>query len=228
MEIIMKNNMNLLRKNALFEDFSSEELEKLFSEVFKAKNYKKNTVIYFQNEKCSSLDIIIKGTVTVQEIDCKGNVLTISDFTAGDILGANLLFSNNNFYPMTVLAKTDTVIITIEKDIVLNLCHQNKSFLYAFLQLISDKTLILTNKIKAISLKSIRQRIIDFLLYENIHQNSLTIELNISKKDLSEKFGIQRPSLSRELNKMRKDGLITYDKYKINILDMEQLMHYQA
>lgn len=224
----MNKNINLLKNTNLFKSFTTEALEKLFLENFKSKSYTKNAVIYFQTEKCNCLDLILSGVVTVQEMDSKGNVLTLSDFTAGDILGANLLFSKNNYYPMNILAKTDTTLISIEKDFVLYLCHQNKDFLYAFLQLVSDKTLILTNKIKAISLKNIRQRIIDFLIYESISQNSLTIKLNISKKDLSEKFGIQRPSLSRELSKMAKDGLITYDKYSITITNIEVLRSYKS
>ncbi|NCB72673.1 MAG: helix-turn-helix domain-containing protein, partial [Clostridia bacterium] len=40
-----------------------------------------------------------------------------------------------------------------------------------------------------------------------------------SKKELAENFGIQRTSLSRELNKMRKDNLIEFDSASITILD---------
>ncbi len=70
-------------------------------------------------------------------------------------------------------------------------------------------------------MKTIRQCIIDFLMYESFSQNSRTIKLGYTKKELAEKFGIQRPSLSRELNKMRKDGLIEYDAHSITIIDIE-------
>jgi Mn-dependent DtxR family transcriptional regulator len=45
----------------------------------------------------------------------------------------------------------------------------------------------------------------------------------MTKKELAEKIGVQRPSLSRELNKMRKDGLITYDPTQITIIDVDSL-----
>ena len=44
----------------------------------------------------------------------------------------------------------------------------------------------------------------------------------VTKKDLAEKFGVQRSSLSRELNKMRKEGLIEYDAYSITIINLEK------
>ncbi|MGH4117598.1 Crp/Fnr family transcriptional regulator [Clostridium sp.] len=212
----------LLKKFDLFKDLSFEDLNHLFTkDLYEIKNYKKNSVIYFQNEKCTRFDIILKGTILVQKIDSNGNALTISDFTIGDVLGGNLLFSHKNFYPMTIIAKTDTIILHIKKDLILKLCQTNVVFLNNLLESISDKTLILTDKIKSLSMKTIRQCIIDFLIYESFSQSSNTIKLKYTKKELAEKFGIQRPSLSRELNKMKKDGLIKYDTHSITIIDIE-------
>ena len=139
-------------------------------------------MIYFQNEKCTRFDIILKGIILVQEIDSNGNVLTISDFTVGDVLGGNLLFSHRNFYPMTVIAKTDAIILHIKKDLILKFCQTNVVFLNNFLISISDKTLILTDKIKSLSMKTIRQCIIDFLIYESFSQNSKHSEIGTHKK----------------------------------------------
>lgn len=217
----MLNYIPLLKTIDLFKDLSFKDIEYLFTkDLYEIKNYKKNSVIYFQNEKCTQFDIILKGTIIVQGIDSQGNVLTISNFTVGDVLGGNLLFSHKSFYPMTVVAKTDAILLHINKDLVLKLCQSNIIFLNNFLISISDKTLILTDKIKALSMKTIRQCIIDFLVYESYCQGSNIVKLELTKKELAEKFGIQRPSLSRELNKMRKDGLVEYDAHSIKIIDI--------
>ncbi|WP_243156050.1 helix-turn-helix domain-containing protein [Clostridium sp. C2-6-12] len=63
------------------------------------------------------------------------------------------------------------------------------------------------------------------MLYEKYIQKNNVIKLTLTKKQLGEKFGIQRPFLSRELNKMRKDGLIKYDAYSITIVDENSLMN---
>lgn len=222
----MQTYIPLLKNIDLFKDLSFEDLDHLFTkDLYEIKNYKKNSVIYFQNEKCTRFDIILKGTILVQEIDLKGNALTISDFTVGDVLGGNLLFSHKNFYPMTVLSKSDSIVLHIKKELILKFCQINIVFLNNFLQSISDKTLILTDKIKALSMKTIRQCIIDFLIYESFSQKSSTIKLEHTKKELAEKFGIQRPSLSRELNKMRKDKLIEFDAHSITIIDIASLTY---
>ncbi len=215
--------ISILENTELFKDISMSTINHLFvQDSFNIKTYRKNSVIYFQNEKCVTFDIVLKGIVSVQSTDEKGNYISISDFTIGSELGGNLLFSNKNFYPMMVLAKTEVTLIHLKKDLVLRLCQSNTTFLSKFLHSLSDKTLILTDKIKTLSLKSIRQCIIDFLMYESYVQKSNVIKLEVTKKDLAEKFGVQRSSLSRELNKMRKEGLIEYDAYSITIINLEK------
>lgn len=217
----MADFIGILEHTELFKGISYKSIENLLTKnSYCIKEYKKNSVIYFQNEKCNTYDIIIKGVVSIQGIDESGNYVSISDFSDGDELGGNLLFSRNNSYPMTVTSKTDVTVIHLKKELVLNMCQENTEFLTNFLQSLADKTLILTDKIKTLSFKSIRQNIVDYLVYESMVQDSNTVKLHLSKKELAEKFGVQRPSLSRELNKMRKEGMIIYDAHSITIINL--------
>lgn len=214
----MLNYMDIIKNIDLFKNVSIESINNALSHNnYLIKTYKKNSIIYFQNEKCNTLDIILSGTITVQRIDEKGNCLSINDFLAGDIIGGNLLFSHKNFYPMTILSKTNSKLLHLSKNFVLYLCQNDSMFLINFLQSLSDKTIILANKLNTMTFKSLRERILDFLTYESYSQNSNIIKLTMTKKELAEKLGVQRTSLSRELNKMKKDGLITFDTHTITI-----------
>jgi len=220
----MQDFINIIRNTDLFKCFSYDELDKLFTkENYKIKKYTKNSVIYFQNEKCESLDVILNGIISIQKIDSEGDILTIYDFMGGNVLGENLLFSHRDAYPMTVITKSDATILHVKKDLILNLCQYNVNFLKGLLQSLSDKTLILSDKIKSLTLKTIRQCIIEFLLFEYYSQKSLNIKLNMTKKELAEKIGVQRSSLSRELNKMRSEDLINYDARYITIKNLDLL-----
>lgn len=167
------------------------------------------------------MDIILNGKVTVQNIDENGNVLTINVYSARDTIGANLIYSSRNYYPMTVVATSRTTILHLQRELILELCQSNAIFMVGLVTAISDRTIILTDKINAISLKTIRQCIMDYLKYEYHVQKSNIIKLNISKKDLAERLGIQRSSLSRELNKMRKDGLLEYDARTVTLKNID-------
>lgn len=164
------------------------------------------------------MGIILEGRVSVQKIDECGNVLKIAIFSEGDILAANLLFSTRNSYPWTIVSESSAVVLHICKELLLELCQSNIGFLAGLMTAISDKAHVLTDKIDSISLKTIRQQLTDFLRYEYHLQKRNPLKLHISKKDLAERLGVRRTSLSRELNKMRKDGLLEYDSKTITLI----------
>lgn len=118
---------------------------------------------------------------------------------------------------MTVVTRSDSMIAEIQKDVILKLCSQDPKFLQVFLQNISDHAFILGNKIKHYAKKSIRERVLDHLHQEQQLQGTNVIRLHMTKKELAEKFGVQRSSLSRELAKMRDDGLILFDRNTITL-----------
>lgn len=202
----------------LFSCFSSEQLKDIFDgSKYMISRYGKDEIIHFQNEICNNLDIVLGGKVAVQNIDENGNILTMDVFEEMDIIGAGIVFSSRNHYPMTIHAMMESTILHLNRQLIINLCQNNLGFMEKFLTTISDRSMFLTDKINVISLKTIREKLIDFLRYEQHIQNSKIIKLNITKKELAERLGIQRTSLSRELNKMRKDGLVEYDSKSITI-----------
>lgn len=210
--------INTISNISLFSNYPKDILIGLFgSAKYDIKVYAKDQIIHLQNEICCTMDIILDGQVAIRKIDENGNVFTISVFSSRDIIGANLIFSNRNIYPMTVISHSNAVVLHMYKELILQLSQNSNDFLIRLLTTISDRTLVLTDKINAISNKTIRQRIVDFLQYEYHIQKSPIIKLNISKKDLAERMGIQRSSLSREFNKMRKDGLLEYDARTITL-----------
>ena len=192
----------------------------LNSNHFSIMSYKKGDVIYLEDDECATMDIVLSGMVSLQKIDENGNVLTIANFTKTDVLGANLLFSSNSLYHMTSTCLKDCVLIKLTKNLVMNLCQTKEHFLCAFLGLLSDKTLFITGILHNLAHKSIREMIINFLKTEYTKQNSNVIQLNITKQELAEKFGVQRPSLSRELKKMRDDELVEFDSKSITICNL--------
>lgn len=213
--------LSILKSTNLFKGFSFDELISVFNEgQYTISYYGKGSIIHMENQRSWAWDVILKGEAMVQKIDEKGSILNVTQFAAGENMGGNLLFSRHPHYPMSVFAKSDTIILHIQRDLVLQLCQENKVFLLEFLTSISDKTTILTSKIKNISMKTIREIIIDFLNFQYKIQKSHRITLNMTKKELAEDMGIQRTSLSRELQKMRSEGLVSYDAHTVTIQDL--------
>ena len=215
----MNDYLELIKQTALTKSIESEEIAFYISEgSFKITTYCKNNIVHFVGEICSKLEIILVGKVAVERIDESGNLMTIAEFLSGEILGGNLLFSRNSHYPMTITAKQPTVILEINKDRLFQLFSDNHEFLKSYLEFVSDHATILGDRIIHYVNKTIRESIMCYLEYERKKQNSNIIKLQITKKALAEKIGVQRTSLSRELAKMRDDGLIKFDAESIELL----------
>lgn len=213
-----------LSKSKLFSRFDAEQITDLFKELnYRLNNYSKDETIHMENEECKNLSIIICGTVEIQKIDSSGKVLSIAEFHEGDTFGENLIFGNKTNYPVTVISKTDTIILNIDKTSVTKLCQTNTNFLNEYLKIVSNKAIVLSSKLNEVTLKSIRQMICDFLLNEYENQKSRKIKINMTKNEWADKMGVQRPSLSRELIKMKEEGIIDYDRNTIEIKDLDLL-----
>lgn len=194
--------------------------EFLTNQSMQIKSYNTGEVIHFEADSCTGVEIILEGQVAVERIDESGYLMTITLFGANEILGANLVYSKNPFYPMTVTAKKATSLLFINKSFLFTLCTTNPEFLKLFLAYISDHTLLLGDKIKHNVNRSIRASLIAFLKEEHLKQSSYRIVLPTSKKALADRIGIQRTSLSRELQKMKNEGLIDYDALSITIIEI--------
>lgn len=215
----MKKDESLINQTILLQELPPEDVRLYVKEgQFKIVSYKKNTVIHFEGEFCNKLEIILSGEVIVERLDESGGLLTIAVFIENDILGGNLLFSNNPSFPLTITAREPSTIVEIEKKLLFELFVKSPSFLRRYLEYVSDHTSILGNKIKQYANKTIRENLLSFLRHESNIHHSERIELHMTKKALAEKIGIQRTSLSRELAKMKKDGLIQFDSSSITLL----------
>ena len=177
--------------------------------------FDKDQIIYLQGEQCDSMDIILKGSIEINNIGQEGNMRILSRLSEKEIIAANLLFSTNSRYPFSIKAVKDTEILKVSKDFLLELAINNSHFTESLLQIVSDKALTLANWITQISMKPLREKIIDYIEFEMRKQKSEMIILPETKKEIAEKLGGQRTSLSRELYKMKQDGILTYDRISI-------------
>jgi CRP-like cAMP-binding protein len=91
-----------------------------------------------------------------------------------------------------------------------------------YLNAISSRTQFLSNKIRFLSFKTIREKLANYIL-NNIKKDSNVFILNQSQTELADFFGVTRPSLARALAEMGKEGILHTERREITILDKEKL-----
>lgn len=171
-------------------------------------NLKQNQILFHECEECKSIFIIIEGQITILNYSLNGNEEIISILNKNDVFANALIFSNNNYYLGEIIATKPTKLAIINKNELISLLQNNKSFLECYINLIAEKTIKFTIKTKLLSHKNIRSRIIYYL-----EINNYSIKKNISF--LAKELVLPRPSVSREISKMINEDIIYIKNNKI-------------
>jgi|WetSurMetagenome_2_1015567.scaffolds.fasta_scaffold316166_2 CRP-like cAMP-binding protein len=186
-------------------------------------SYQRGAIIALEDEDCSSIGVVVSGQVVVQRQLANGNLLVLDRLQRGGSFGEVIIFSDRNTYPATILAEMDSVICFISKSDVVMLCQLSPIFLRNFMGQLSNRILLMNQKIKTLTFSSVRQKTANFILDAYHQQKRTQLLFVISRNDMANQLGLPRPSFSRELAALKAEGLIEYDRKSITILKLELL-----
>ena len=217
--------MTYLAINPLFHGISPETLSRDFDGIVShLRMFRKGDILARQGDVCNRLMILLKGSVRGEMIDYSGRLIKVEDIAAPRALAPLFLFGEDNRYPVEVTANELTEVIELPKPSVLNLFRKNEQFLENYMNLSANYARTLSDKLFFMSFKTIRQKLASYLLRLYKQQQQSYIILDRSQQELSDYFGVSRPSLARELAHMQEDGLLIADRKHITILQKEELV----
>ena len=213
----------ILCQSPIFRGISPDDLRELFSSIlYQVKTYQKNDLIAIGGEICDRLLIIQYGSVKAEMTDYSGKIIKIEDLAAPWPLATAFLFGKENRFPVTVSATSEVEMVSIPKSEFVKMLQMDSLILNNYLNTISSRAQFLSQKLKFLSFKTIRQKIAHFLL-EKAGDRLQTVEIMQTQGQLAEMFGVTRPSLARALSEMSQEGLIEIDRRSIKIQDKNRM-----
>jgi CRP-like cAMP-binding protein len=215
----------VLSESPLFKGVSEGETESILQAVpHRIKKYKAGSMISQSGESVLSLKVVVSGTVKGEMVDFAGRVIKIEDIPAPGALASAFIFGNNNRFPVNVIAVTDTELLEIAKSDFLRLLMNNDKILVNFLDMISNRSQFLSEKIKFLNFKTIRGKMAQYIL-RLAGEEKNEIKLDRTQNDLADFFGVARPSVARALGDMEMDGYIKVQGKSVKILNRKGLMN---
>ncbi len=182
------------------------------------RDYPSGHSIALESETSNNLGIILEGRILVKAYTLSGSNFTLNILEEGSYFGDLLMFSDQiNCFPGSLITQGKTKVALIPNNIFRKFLFNDNDLLRNFLRVLSNNANDLSYKNKMLSQDSVRDKILYFLLQQKRSQKSNRIKLRMTKEELANQLFIQRPSLSRELSRMKSDGLIDYDRYTITI-----------
>ncbi len=180
------------------------------------KHYAKGITIHHQHESCTTLDVVLSGRLVAYSLGENGSAMNMFEFQKNSIIGANLLFGSKNDYPLNIYSVTACKLLCIEQRAVMNLLH-NYDFVMQYVKSLSMNSQGMNQRITMMTQKTLRENLWDYLKQQSIIQGGSKITLPISKKQLADYLGVQRPSLFREFKKMKDERIIEIDNRTITL-----------
>jgi CRP/FNR family transcriptional regulator, dissimilatory nitrate respiration regulator len=220
--------LSALNKCLLFRGIDPEEIERILAGIQKKnKKYKAGSVVVMADEPVSALMIVLRGTVKGEMVDYSGHVIKIEDIPAPGLLAPAFIFGSRNRFPVNVVSVTDAEILILEKPDFLKLLSKNEIILGNFLNLISDRSQFLSEKIKFLNFKTIKGKLAQLIL-QKAGDSRVVISLDMTQNDLADFFGVARPSIGRALGEMEEEGVLNVKAGQITILDKTRLAEYMS
>jgi|LGVE01.1.fsa_nt_gb CRP-like cAMP-binding protein len=221
---MLEKNYEAISQSHLFNGLDGKEIIEICTELqYKIAPYKRGETLFDEGESCESLGIVLTGKIELSTYFISGDVSSLITMGPSGVFGEAILFSPNDHYPISITALTQAEVLYIDKETLIGLMEIHPKFLENYLGVLSKKLLFLNDKFKLLSLSTIRGKIAHMLIKLSKEQKSHTVKLPFSKEKMALHICTRRPSLSRELSKMKHDGLIDYDKSIVKIIDYDAL-----
>jgi CRP/FNR family transcriptional regulator, dissimilatory nitrate respiration regulator len=212
-----------LSKSPLFSGMATDSIEAILASVsHRVRKFSAGSLISQSGEPVSSFMMVTEGTVKGEMVDDAGRVIKIEDIPAPGALATAFIFGSRNRFPVNVVAITDVGILLIDKPDFLKLLMKNDIILVNFLNMISNRSQFLSEKIKFLNFKTIRGKLAHFIL-QRAGKDKAAIMIEMTQSDLADFFGVARPSVSRALGELQQEGYIEVSGKNIRILNRNGL-----
>lgn len=223
-----------LIKSPLFKNITESEISEMTAAGFlRAKKFRKNSFIYHVTDVVHEIGIVASGQVTIEYIDLWGNKAIMSNITPGHVFAETYALTGEPLMVDAVASET-SVILFLDINKLMNSQFNNGRFKNAsfkdthckdtildnLLHISIQKNLTLSNRIFCTSPKTIRERLLIYLSNESRKAGSQKFVIPFDRQQLANYLNVDRSALSKELGKMRNEGLIEFRKNAFHLLSI--------
>jgi len=220
----------VLQKCTLARNMSAEEVGELVdSAQVRVREYPKGDIVFHEGDMPHYLFILLSGEVHILKDTFSGRRIFLSEINEpGDMFGEvyEVLEEPYDMYVETVtpvrLLEISSELFTLDAG-----CELSRSALKIqrnLMRIFARKAYFMHNKIKVLASGSLREKIVRFLFLEL--QGKQELELTGSREFMAAYLAVTRPSLSRELSAMQREGILSVEGKCIKVLDMERFEEY--
>ena len=207
----------------LFDGISMEERKTMLGCIgYHIGIFKKGDIVAFEAENIKHIGILLSGSVDMIKEDLWGNKTILVRMKKDELFGETFACGSDNLSVVTFVVSEDAKILFLPFDRVMHNCTMACAFHHRLIEnmvsVIASKNRDLMRKVEVVSKRTIREKLLAYLSIQAQQQKTRYFEIPLGRVELSEYLCVDRSALTRELAKMKEDGLIDYDRNHFRIL----------
>lgn len=215
-----------LKRTPVFAGMSEVELEEI-APLLVERKLRKNTVVFHEGDPASAFYLVKTGRVKIYKISSDGREQVLAILGDGQIFGDVPTFDGGP-YPATAATMADSEIYLIRRQDLLEVVRRHPDIAIKVIAVLGQRLRQALELVRDLSFKQVPHRMAGLLLklgeeYGEETENGLLITLSLSRQDLADIVGTSRETVTRELKKMERAGLLAIDRRHITITDREGL-----
>lgn len=180
------------------------------------RSYEKGQVIFWAGQTVEHVCLVLTGETQLWQEDILGNRSIISRFGPGQLFGEAYALSGHNVIAGTVVAVQPTELLFIHKSRLLGVrCGGGECYhqlLENLLVLFAEHSLQLSRKLSCLSRRTLREKLLGYLSTQSRLAGSNRFSIPYSRQELADYLSVDRSALSKELSRMKAEGLLDYHR----------------
>lgn len=208
----------------IFEHLSTADVRQIMQDVpYLTETLEKGKIIYRAEETANRIGVILSGCLEARKYLPTGNVISLFQRKPGEMIGGCIVFSSHPNYPCDVVAREKSMLLWLDRQVVLGTFLKNPVIAANIMRIYSDRMMQLEKRVELFSYHAISKKIAFSLLHDFSIAENQTIYLPFSKTTWAEYLNVSRTSLSRELKMMCNQKIIAMNQNEIRILQAGRL-----
>ncbi|SDL37969.1 Crp/Fnr family transcriptional regulator [Halarsenatibacter silvermanii] len=212
-------NKQLLKKVDLFSSMEEKQIEEL-SDLLEFHSFSEGEAIFRAGEKGRKMYLLKSGRVKIIKISPDGKEQIIKFLEKGEIFGEVVLFGVE-YYPVTTICQKSSEIGILSRKKFRSYFLGNPMIGWNMLEVMAQKLYFTQQRIENLAMKDARRRISQALLELSGADNNVVESFN--QEEFASYLGVTRETISRNISKMKREGLIKRKGSKLVIKDIESL-----
>lgn len=212
-------NTGVMRRCPLFEGLSDDEIaEALRFYGALEKSYAKGEALIRPGDRVTRFGLVLSGTVQVMMDDLDGLRMIMATVSPGETFGESLCYRAVAESPVYAAASENAVVLWLSADGFRDDTGGHCAHCRRFIQMLTMKTLSMNDRIQVLSKPTLREKLLA-LFSQYSAREGRTFRLPFDRSDMAAYLGVNRSALSRELSRMKEEGIIDFYKSSFSILN---------